>query len=129
MGHSINGQRLEDAKAIIRAEARRQGFDENLAVAVATVESGLNPSAVGTGGDIGLFQLYRPNASEVARQELFNPYRNAREGIRELIYWQKECPQKEARTFVICYNQGARHPRYPKLHPYYKKVIAALSSL
>ena len=52
---------------LIEAEARRQGVDPQLAVAIARQESGLDPQAVGgraKAGDwsLGLFQLHRPAA-------------------------------------------------------------------
>ena len=50
---------------LIRAEAIRQDVDPDLAVAVATQESYLNPNAVGDGGkSIGYFQLQKGAATD-----------------------------------------------------------------
>jgi membrane-bound lytic murein transglycosylase MltF len=116
---SCISQAKTNYEGLIRQEARRQGLNEELALAVAMVESSMNPTAKGPYGEIGLFQL-RPEYAEVA---IYNPKDNIREGIRQLIYWSKQCPVKE---FVICYNSGKRHPKFPKLHPYYKRVMKAL---
>ena len=51
---------------LIRAEAVRQGVDPDLAVAVATQESYLNPNAVGDGGkSLGYFQLQEGASKDV----------------------------------------------------------------
>lgn len=47
----------------IIAEAGSAGIDANLALAVATHESGLNQSAVGSHGEIGVFQLMPATAA------------------------------------------------------------------
>lgn len=51
-------------EALIVSISLSMGFDPNIALSVAKVESKLNPSAVGKIGEIGLFQL---------RPELFAP--------------------------------------------------------
>lgn len=119
------GERVnhETIKAAIMREAVSQGVSPKLAIGVATVESGLNPSARGSKGEIGLFQLLPSNiraGSGKSTSDLI------REGIKELKYWQTHCPSTEDYTFVNCYNQGLRHPKYPKLFPYYRKVMQAM---
>jgi soluble lytic murein transglycosylase-like protein len=47
----------------IAAEAQRQGVDPNLAIEVATVESNLNQGAIGSAGEIGIFQLMPATAA------------------------------------------------------------------
>jgi hypothetical protein len=105
---------------LIRKEAIKQGISPELAVAVATVESRLNPNAVGSKGEIGLFQL-RPELYPNA--QLLNPNVNIKLGIAHLKYWKKHCPVKEQFAWISCYNQGFRKPKYPTLLPYYKKVL------
>jgi soluble lytic murein transglycosylase-like protein len=105
----------------IASEARKQGLDPRIAIAVATVESSLNPKAVGPKGELGLFQLHPKFFKSVGTQE------NIRLGIKHLLYWKNNCPASAGYEFVNCYNQGKRSPRYPKLFPYYKKVSAALA--
>jgi soluble lytic murein transglycosylase-like protein len=57
------------AQAIF-AEAQRQGVDPALALEVANAESGLNQSAVGAAGEIGVFQLMPATAAQLG----VNPY-------------------------------------------------------
>lgn len=121
----VNGYAIdkETIKYLITIEAIHQGVDPNLSVGVATVESGLNPEARGSKGEIGLFQLLpRTTGKRTVKSVL----PNIREGIRQIKFWQANCPTKEHETFIICYNQGYRHPKYPRLHPYYKKVMRAM---
>lgn len=47
----------------IALEAQRQGVDPNLAIEVATKESGLNQAAIGSSGEIGIFQLMPATAA------------------------------------------------------------------
>lgn len=108
-----------DYTTTIIQEATRQGIDPKLALAVAKVESNLNPEARGAIGEIGLFQIH----PKYAIPAVYHPEGNIRYGIQQLVYWQKNCPVKE---FVICYNQGFRKPKYPQLHPYFKKVMSAM---
>lgn len=105
-----------DYSEMIRQVASANNLDPELAVAVAKVESSLNPNARGKLGEVGLFQI-RPKFAKLA---IYTPKENIEEGIRQLVYWKAHCPVKE---FVVCYNQGARKPKYPQLHPYYKKVL------
>lgn len=48
---------MEQLIALITAISIQHGVDPNLAVAIAKTESRLNPAAVGTIGEIGIFQL------------------------------------------------------------------------
>lgn len=109
-----------DVRSQIIAEATRQGLEPEIALAVATVESGLNPKAVGRAGEVGLFQLHPRYFRHVSTKQ------NIRIGIKQLIYWREHCPTREGLEWVNCYNQGARHPKYPKLFPYYRKVVAVM---
>lgn len=114
-----------DIEVVIAKEAIRQHFSVDLAIAVAKTESNLNPYARGKNGEIGLFQVLPRNAPRVA---LFDPKSNARVAVAILKDYQRQC-RDMGRYFVICYNQGAKkRPKYPKLHPYYKKVQSFLGS-
>jgi soluble lytic murein transglycosylase-like protein len=105
-------------KAIIIIEAMKQGFDPNIALAVAKVESHFNPGAVGSIGEIGLFQV-RPEFASISKEKLFDPSENAREGIHQLIYWQKRFPS----NYLDHYNSG-RHPHSNKYGYKVLKVVA-----
>ncbi|GAC1499932.1 MAG: hypothetical protein NVS1B10_03140 [Candidatus Saccharimonadales bacterium] len=112
-----------DIKRNITLEAVRQGVNPQLAYAVAVVESGLNIRAVGSRGEKGLFQLMPRTRNKKA---LVDWKENIKEGISQLRDWSTTCPTKENYTYVICYNQGNRHPKFPYLHPYYLKVMQAM---
>lgn len=88
-------------KAIIIAEAIKQGFNPDIALAVAKVESNYNPNAIGRRGEVGLYQIL-PQFSQVPKSSLYDVRNNAREGIRQLKYWQGRCGDK----FLACYNGG-----------------------
>lgn len=49
----------------IFAEAQRQGVDPSLALEVAQRESGLNQAAIGSSGEIGVFQLMPATAAQL----------------------------------------------------------------
>lgn len=57
----------------IFAEAQRQGVDPSLALELAQRESGLNQSAIGSAGEIGIFQLRLDTAAQLG----VNPYDQA----------------------------------------------------
>lgn len=112
----------EDIRTIIVEEANKQGFDPQVALSIAMIESSMNPAAVGPVKEIGLFQV-RPEFSRMPRVALFNPRVNAREGIALLIKYKKICPLQDGLTYVVCFNNGTRKPKYPLLHPYYKRFM------
>jgi hypothetical protein len=105
---------------LIKKEAKKQGIEPKLALAIAMVESGMNPKALGAKGEVGLFQL-RPELHP--KTQLLNPSVNIKLGIEQLKFWQKNCPVTEKYSWITCYNQGNRKPKYPTILPYYKKVM------
>ena len=112
---------------LIVAYSLQMGIDPNISLAVVQVESKFNSKAVGSLGEVGLFQV-RPEYSIYTKQELFNPKNNIREGLRILNEARLDCKHKKENTWLVCYNVG-RHRgksiKYPKLFPYYVKVQAA----
>lgn len=112
----------EYIKQMVTVEANRIGIPSTIALAVVHVESAFNPRAIGPVGELGLFQL------RVKRFEAkyFRIDINIREGLRRLNYWKYHCPLQNGFEYVICYNQGGRQPKHPKLHPYYKKIVKAM---
>lgn len=113
---------------IIREEALAQGLDPNVALAVARVESSLNPKALGALGEVGLFQIRPEFITGYPKIALFDAKINSKLGIQQLLYYKKTCFTTEANTFVVCFNGGLnRHPKFPKLLPYYKKFQKALA--
>lgn len=121
MGYSTCGKAA--VVEMIEAEARRQHFDPQIAVAVAMVESSLNQNAIGKAGEIGVYQIL-PRV--YPGENLFDIHVNIRLGIEHLKYWKRVCPTVEGISFVNCYNSGFRHPKYPFLRPYVRKVASAM---
>jgi len=68
--------------AQVRAAAREQGVPPDLADAVATVETGYNPFATGSSGEIGLMQILPATALSMGflgdKSELYAPETNIR---------------------------------------------------
>lgn len=108
----------------IVTESNRQGLQPEIALAVAKVESGFNPKAVGKHGEIGLFQLHPKYVNAI-----FNRKENIRKGVQQLLYWKQHCPVQKGYAWVSCYNQGFRNPRFPELLPYMKKIAAAMREM
>ena len=105
------------------------GISGEVAVAVARTESSLNPAAIGSVGEVGLFQV-RPEFSKFTAEELRNPILNISEGLRILAEAKKFCKHKIDRTYLVCYNvgrSGGSRIKHPKLFPYYLKVMNRLA--
>ena len=117
-------KRADGVVEMIEKEAKRQHFDPAIAVAVGMVESSLNQDAVGKAGEIGCFQVLPRTVPPGTN--LFDLKTNIYWGIRHLKYWQRVCPTVEGISFVNCYNSGFRHPRYPFLRPYVRKVASVM---
>ena len=75
-------------RAMVRAEAEARGMPPEVAEAVAQVESGYDPRAVGGVGEIGLMQVLPSTARMLGFSEplprLFDPATNVRYGVRYL---------------------------------------------
>lgn len=92
--------------------------DPYLALSVAINESNLNPLAVGSKNEQGLFQLLPQSYKKFNINELRNVKTNIRLGIKHLKQVEKECPHKD---FIICYNvgvSGSKKIKNPHLFPY-----------
>lgn len=109
----------------IDAAAFKHKLDPALLHAIAQVESNKNPRAVGSVGEVGLFQL-RPEFHHGAS---FDPVRNADQAARYLASLKVK-PRCKAygRAWFVCHNTGPSR-KIPLANPtefiYYKKVIAA----
>lgn len=101
------------------------GVDPQIAVAVATVESNLNPSAIGSKGEIGLFQLMPQYVPAFTKADLLNPHINILAGVARLKEEKEKCFHKNGLTYLVCYNAGrtkAKAIRMPAAFPYVIKV-------
>ena len=106
------------------------GFDPNVAVAVATVESGLNPKAMGTKGEVGLFQVMPQYVKGFDKNQLLHPRINIMVGIIKLKEEQEKCLHQKNIEYLVCYNYGranAKRVRYPEVFPYVMKVQKELN--
>lgn len=117
-----------DIESRIRKIAVEEGVDADLAVAIARVESGLNPKAIGKHGELGVFQL-RPkyHATKVE-----NVDHNIRLAVRYLRTVRRFCEPTYKDAWIICYNVGPNYEKrilYPKLFPYYIKVMSEMNRI
>jgi len=118
--------------AMIHYYAAINHIDPQVALAVAKVESGMNPKAVGAAGERGLFQLKVTTYPEVHKDKLFDPETNIRLGIKYMAWNKKYCKHKQGINYLTCYNFGiknAERVKHPALFPYVKKVTAQMSKL
>jgi membrane-bound lytic murein transglycosylase MltF len=110
----------------IREEATLQNVDPDLAVAIAKIESSLNPNAVGGLGEIGLFQL-RPEYHDVQKG---NTKQNIQVGIRYLNQLKQMCIAKFDEAWFVCFNYGPHNKlKYPKETQYFKKVMKEVNRI
>jgi soluble lytic murein transglycosylase-like protein len=106
--------------AIVQASVRH-GVDPALALAIAEVESKFNVNAVGSLGEIGVFQL-RPEFHHVRRGATTQ---NIEIGVKYLAQLKRRCGSY-GDAFFVCFNYGtARKLKYPHLFPYYVRVKEA----
>lgn len=109
---------------IIQFYATQFGIDPNVAVAVAEAESSMRIHAIGSVGEVGLFQI-RPEYSSLNKDELKNPVNNIIKGVLKLRQAKEECIHKQDLTWLTCYNRGisgAKKVKNPHKDQYVLKV-------
>jgi len=116
----------------IRSYARQHGFSENIALAVAKVESDFNPAAVSHKGAVGIMQLMKDTARQYGVANRYNARENIKAGVRHLKYLYKKYNRDLALT-LAAYNAGESAvekyggvPPYPETRNYIKKVKQCL---
>lgn len=120
------GQSRQEVIEIIRATSLRHSLNPELTIAIATVESGLNPDAIGSKGEVGLFQL-RPEYHSVKPG-------NVKQNVEVALAYLSEIRNKwqpiYGDAWFIKFNLGPnyRQIKYPTKFAYYQKVMAAKSS-
>lgn len=127
IGEKANGATREEVELLIREVAISQSIDPDLAVAIAEVESGMNPLAIGKRGEVGVFQLH-PEFHQVER----DLKSNIEAAIRYLSHIKIECLPKYGGAWFIGFNVGpyyTKQIRYPYLFPYYVRVMQAKRKL
>lgn len=111
--------------SLIYSLAPHFNINPKLALAIAQHESKLNPKAIGTHKEVGLFQV-RPEYSKYTSKQLKDPVINIKEGLRILAEAKLQCKHKADYKFIVCYNVGnvgGSRIRYPKKFYYYKQVM------
>jgi soluble lytic murein transglycosylase-like protein len=102
--------------------AKVHHINPKLALAIAKVESGLNPQMIGSLGEVGVFQL-RPEYHEVIVGDV---KQNIDVAMNYLEKLKHQC-SSYGDAFFVCYNYGpTRILKHPRLFPYYKRVQYAL---
>lgn len=120
----------EDAlRGLIRAAATANNVPTELAEAVAEVESGFNPKAVGGVGEIGLMQVLPSTARMLGFRaplpELFDPETNIRYGVRYLgEAWRKT--GNDICGTVMKYRAGHGETRFSHLSVAYCVRVRAI---
>ena len=115
---------------LIGSAANTNHLDPNLAKAVATVESGLNPSAVSGAGAMGLMQLMPKTAADLGVSNLLDPAQNALGGTKYLKTLLDKYHQSLPNA-LAAYNAGPTAvdkahgvPPFAETKQYIEKVLA-----
>lgn len=123
---------MEAIVGLIMAVSPIFGIEPKVAVSVAMIESAMNPHAIGSSGEIGLFQIM-PNIAKAkgySKKQLLDPTINIFVGLQMLKEAKEGCVHKHKNDWLVCYNYGAKNARnvkHPRQFPYVKKINAELS--
>lgn len=122
--HAENGK--QKIVRQITSAAEVAGIDPDLALAIATVESNLNPNALGSMGEIGIFQL-RPEYHNTIKG---NAKHNILVGIAYLLELKTKYSAKYEHTWFVLFNYGPNNPpKEPTKTQYYQRVMFQLNKL
>ena len=119
------GSATPGASALIESLAPSYGVPTSLALAVANKESGFNQSAVGSSGEVGVFQLMAGTASDLGVSDRTDLSQNVNGGLKLLSQmYQKFGNWSDA---LIAYNAGASRVSNPPASSvkYASSVLAA----
>lgn len=111
---------------IIFSAALAHNVDPDLLFAIAKVESGFKIHAVGTKGELGLFQL-RPEFYGDP-EDLLDPS-SAAETAAALLHEKLQRCASLGKAAFVCYNRGitgGRNLQFPKKTEYYRRVTRAI---
>ena len=120
--------------SLILAMAPVFSIDPNIALAVAKVESNLDPKAIGSRGEVGLFQLMPQVIKQhgFTKKQAADPLNNIYLGLKMLKYAKDQCPHKGGLNSLVCYNVGlgkAKNIKNPSKFIYVKKVTKKLLTI
>lgn len=98
----------------ISEASTRYAVDLPIALAVAETESQFNEDAVGTHGELGIFQLLPK----------YHESHSVDDGVRYLALIEKKCRPRYGDNWVLCYNRGPNAPALnsPETFDYSLKV-------
>ena len=108
---------------IVKDYALQHGIEPAVVAAVIRVESGWNPNARGSSGELGLMQLMPKTAKHLGVKDRSDPSDNVMGGIRYLA----ECKRLTGSKYLRCYNGGPGGINLPKTKAYEAKVLAAIA--
>ena len=100
----------------IYAAADQNGVPRQLAIAIARVESGLNPRAVGDGGtSFGLYQLHQGGElGSLTPSQAFDPYTNASVSLRQVGAVYRQHPNADPGTIAAMAQRPANQAAYAR---------------
>lgn len=110
---------------LIKMYAAMYNVSPSLAVSVAKVESNLNQYALGSLGEVGLFQIRPEYVEAFTTKDLYNVHFNIIIGVKMLRDAKRNCPNQRELTWLTCYNaglNGASKIKDPYNFGYVKKV-------
>lgn len=117
-----------DIIVLILLYSTLHGVDPNVAQAVVYVESNFNQQAVGSSGEIGLFQVLPYD--QIHKNQLKDINYNINNGILKIKKSQEKCIHKKNVTYLVCYNagvRGAKKIKHPNKFNYIVKIKNNLS--
>ncbi len=112
---SIDSNTISPYDSLIKAAARKIGWDWKLLAAQISRESKFDPDAVSWAGAIGLMQVLPRNGEEYGAKDLTNPVQNIHAGIKHIQWlqgvWRDVIPDSvERQKFILAsYNVGQGH--------------------
>lgn len=120
-----------DLRVMVRTEAASRGLPPEIADAVATVESGYQPDAIGAVGEIGLMQVLPSTARMLGfggtNKELAEPQTNIRYGV-DYLFGAWKLANEDLCTTVMKYRAGHGESRFShKSVAYCRRVRTVLA--
>lgn len=132
-GRSAVAAEPVNERAALGVVARMYGFDPDLLIAIAKVESNGNPAAVSPKGAQGLMQLMPATAAQYGVDDPFDVVENALGAARFLDHlrrWRLSHPQMQLPELLAAYNAGenavAKYggiPPYAETQEYVRRVL------
>ena len=107
---------------VVRDYALANGIEPKVVAALIKVESGWNPDAKGSSGELGLMQLMPKTALAYGVKDRADPVDNVMGGIRYLA----ACKKLAGAKYLRCYNGGPKGIHLPQTAAYERKVLKAI---